>query len=73
MEREEKRLEQFRRLRKEIRGAQDHVVVGLERDQDQEASEAGGQDVDDGLDVDEKTGALRSQASLRADRADPSS
>ena len=34
MEREEKRLEQFRRLRKEIRGAQDHVVVGIDISKD---------------------------------------
>src|ERR1700757_3154967 len=34
MEREEKRLEQFRRLRKEIRGAQEHLVVGLDISKD---------------------------------------
>ena len=30
MEREQQRLEQFRRLRKEIRGRQDYLVVGLD-------------------------------------------
>ena len=30
MEREEKRLEQFRRLRNEIRGSQDYLVVGID-------------------------------------------
>jgi len=34
MEREEKRLEQFRRLGKEIRGAQEHLVVGLDISKD---------------------------------------
>jgi hypothetical protein len=30
MEREEKRLEQFRRLRQEIRGSQQYLVVGID-------------------------------------------
>jgi len=30
MEREEKRLERFRQLRKEIRGSQDYLVVGID-------------------------------------------
>ena len=34
MEREVKRLEQFRQLRKEIRGAQDYLVVGLDISKD---------------------------------------
>jgi len=34
MEREEKRLEQFRRLRKEIRGCQDYLVVGIDISKD---------------------------------------
>ena len=34
MEREEKRLEQFRRLRKEIRGRQDYLVVGIDISKD---------------------------------------
>jgi transposase len=34
MEREEKRLEQYRRLRKEIRGHQDYLVVGIDISKD---------------------------------------
>ena len=34
MERERKRLEQFRRLRKEIRGSQDYLVVGIDISKD---------------------------------------
>jgi len=34
MEREEKRLEQFRQLRKEIRGSQDYLVVGIDISKD---------------------------------------
>jgi transposase len=34
MEREEKRLEQYRRLRKEIRGSQDYLVVGIDISKD---------------------------------------
>lgn len=34
MEREEKRLEEFRRLRKEIRGSQDSLVVGIDISKD---------------------------------------
>src|SRR5918994_1487396 len=34
MEREQKRLEQFRRLRKEIRGSQDYLVVGIDISKD---------------------------------------
>jgi transposase len=34
MEREEKRLEEFRRLRKEIRGCQDSLVVGIDISKD---------------------------------------
>jgi len=34
MEREEKRLEHFRRLRKEIRGCQDYLVVGIDISKD---------------------------------------
>jgi hypothetical protein len=34
MEREEKRLEEFRRLRKEIRGCQDFLVVGIDISKD---------------------------------------
>ena len=34
MEREEKRLEQFRQLRKEIRGSQEYLVVGVDISKD---------------------------------------
>jgi transposase len=34
MEREEKRLEEFRRLRKEIRSSQDYLVVGIDISKD---------------------------------------
>ncbi|MCE3242608.1 MAG: hypothetical protein K0Q83_3115 [Deltaproteobacteria bacterium] len=34
MEREEKRLEQFRQLRKEIRGSQNYLVVGIDISKD---------------------------------------
>lgn len=34
MEREEKRLERFRQLRKEIRGCQDHLVIGVDISKD---------------------------------------
>jgi hypothetical protein len=34
MEREEKRLEQFQQLRKEIRGSQDYLVVGIDISKD---------------------------------------
>ena len=34
MEREERRLEQYRRLRKEIRGSQDYLVVGIDISKD---------------------------------------
>jgi hypothetical protein len=34
MEQEEKRLEQFRQLRKEIRGTQNYLVVGIDISKD---------------------------------------
>jgi hypothetical protein len=34
MEQEERRLEQYRRLRKEIRGSQDYLVVGIDISKD---------------------------------------